>query len=190
MSLKYALLGVLTARPMNGYALSRYFAGSHYWVWTASQSQIYSSLKTLESSGLIEATSEEGLNGLESKVYAITGQGRDAFIEWAGSPHKLTPTRDAFGLQALYFDAIDPADAREIVDQFIAGQEELLAEWREQRALLAAKATPLLKERLAQLPPETHDRVARLKAHVFDGLIKQAEDRIAWARETYALLGD
>lgn len=190
MSLKYALLGVLTARPMNGYSLARYFANSHNSVWTASQSQIYSSLKTLESGGLIEATSEEGQNGLESKVYAITGRGRDSLIDWARSPHRLSPTRDAFGLQALYFDAIEPDDARAVVDHFIESQEALLAEWREHRDMLAAKQTPLLRERLTQLPPETHDRVAQLKTHVFDGMIRQAEERIAWARETYALLGE
>lgn len=190
MSLKHALLGVLTARPMNGYALARFFANSQNWIWSAPQSQIYSSLKSLESDGLVEARREEGKNGLDSLVYDLTDDGRRSLLDWVGTPHRRSPTRDEFALQALYFDSIDPGAARAVVEHFIKTQVELLEEWRAQRDGLAAGQTPLLRERLARRPPASHRRIARLKAHVFDGMVRQAETRIEWARELLALLDE
>ena len=53
MSLRYALLAVLTARPMTGYDLARTFHASVGHVWNAPNSQIYPELHRMENDGLI-----------------------------------------------------------------------------------------------------------------------------------------
>lgn len=190
MSLRFALLGVLTARPMNGYALARFFASSQNWIWSAPQSQIYSALKSLESERLIEARREEGRNGLGTKVFSLTDEGRRLLLDWVATPHDAPPVRDAFALQALYFDSIPADAARAVLEHFIETQTSLGEEWAAQRDALAAKDTPLLRERLAHRPPSEHDRIARLKAHVFEGQVRQARARIDWAREAMAILDE
>ncbi|GAW50121.1 MULTISPECIES: PadR family transcriptional regulator [unclassified Nocardioides] len=190
MSLKHALLGVLAARPMNGYALSRFFASSQNWVWSAPQSQIYSALKGLESEGLIEARREEGKNGLDSKVFSLTDAGRGLLLGWVATSHDSPPVRDAFALQALYFDSVPAEAARAVLEDFIETQIRLCDEWTTQRDALAVGDTPLLRERLAHRPRSEHARISRLKAHVFDGQVRQAQVRIDWAREAIALLDE
>ena len=190
MSLRHALLGVLTARPMNGYSLARFFAGSQNWVWSAPQSQIYGALKTMETSGLIDASREEGQNGLETKVYSLTDEGVAELTRWVSTSHAPAPTRDAFALQALYFDSIPAADARAVLEGYIRSQAQQLEEWERHRDALANMDTSLLQERLKSRPMGEHRRISRLKAHVFEGQILQAKARIDWAERALVLVGD
>ncbi|MFK4037730.1 PadR family transcriptional regulator [Nonomuraea wenchangensis] len=188
MSLQHALLGVLEARPMNGYELTRFFEAAPRWVWSAPQSQIYPTLRQMEQAGLIEGQKEIRGTRLSRTVYSITARGLAELRTWLGTPHTPPPARDAFFLQALFFDMIEPDRAAPVLKAFIAEQEQLAAEWRAHREALLAKDTPLLKERLKNRPAAEHDRIAALKAHVFAGQIAVAEARAAWARESLRLL--
>ncbi|QYC42613.1 Transcriptional regulator PadR-like family protein [Nonomuraea coxensis DSM 45129] len=188
MSLQHALLGVLEARPMNGYELTRFFEAAPRWVWSAPQSQIYPTLRQMEQAGLIEGQKEIRGTRLRRTVYSITERGLAELRAWLGTAHTPPPARDAFFLQALFFDMIEPDRAASVLKAFIAEQEQLAAEWRAHREALLAKDTPLLKERLKNRPAGEHDRIAALKAHVFAGQIAVATARAAWARESLRLL--
>ncbi|EWT07654.1 hypothetical protein N864_03490 [Intrasporangium chromatireducens Q5-1] len=188
MSLRHALLGVLSARPMNGYSLARFFLASQNWVWSAPRSQIYSALKSLEDDGLIDASREEGRNGLVTKVYSLSPAGQAELDHWVSTPQPPSPHRDAFAVQALHFDAIDPEDAATVLRAYLDDQRRQLAEWESHRDALASRSTPLLKERLASRPAGEHERIATLKAHVFEGQAMQALARIAWAEQALELV--
>ncbi|MGW0811584.1 PadR family transcriptional regulator [Nonomuraea sp. NPDC002799] len=190
MSLQYALLGVLEARPMNGYELTRFFEAAPRWVWSAPQSQIYPTLRQMEQAGLIEGQKEIRGTRLRRTVYSITEHGVEELRTWLGSAQPPPPVRDAFFLQALFFDMIEPDRAASVLHTFIAEQEQLIAGWRTHREALLAKGTDLLKERLKSRPPAEHDRIAALKAHVFEGQIAVAQARADWARESLRLLAE
>ncbi len=53
MSLRYALIALLTAQPMTGYEVSKRFGASVGHVWHAPDSQIYPELRKLEKEGLL-----------------------------------------------------------------------------------------------------------------------------------------
>lgn len=190
MSLKHALLGVIAARPMNGYSLAQYFADSQAKVWAAPQSQVYDTLNRLADGGLVEARSEIGRNGLESKVYSLTKAGWSEFTGWAGTPQPSAALRDPFALQALYFDAIPSEAAAAVLHAYIGEQRRLVDEYTQHRDLLSEQNTSLLKERLKTRPRSQHDRIAALKAHVFDGQVRQGLARIEWAEEMLKLIDE
>ncbi|MEU0481229.1 PadR family transcriptional regulator [Streptosporangium sp. NPDC006013] len=190
MSLQHALLGVLEARPMNGYELTRFFDAAPRWVWSAPQSQIYPTLRQMEQAGLIEGQKEIRGTRLKRTVYSITERGLEELRTWLGTGHALAPVRDSFFLQALFFDMIDADRAAPVLKAYIAEQEQLITEWRAHREALLAKDTDLLKERLKNRPPAEHDRIAGLKAHVFTGQIAVAQARVDWARESLRLLAE
>ncbi|MGW0593881.1 PadR family transcriptional regulator [Streptosporangium sp. NPDC002607] len=190
MSLQHALLGVLEARPMNGYELTRFFDAAPRWVWSAPQSQIYPTLRQMEQAGLIEGQKEIRGTRLKRTVYSITERGLEELRTWLGTGHALAPVRDSFFLQALFFDMIDADRAASVLKAYIAEQEQLITEWRAHREALLAKDTDLLKERLKNRPPAEHDRIAGLKAHVFTGQIAVAQARADWARESLRLLAE
>ena len=188
MSLAHALLGVLEARPMNGYALARFFAGAQSWVWSAPQSQVYAALAKLAAAGLIEGDERGSSNGSTTTVWSMTAAGRTAFLEWVATPHPPPSMRDGLALQALFFDSVPAAAAVAVLREHVAWLEVLVEQWSAHRDALAAHDTPLLRERLLRRDPVEHDRIARLKAHVFDGQVEQARARIAWSREMIELL--
>jgi DNA-binding PadR family transcriptional regulator len=190
MSLRHALLGVLAARPMSGYELSQFFDSSPGWVWTAPHSQIYPLLGKMQSDGVIESEDQVRGTKLRRKVYSITPDGLDELTAWIGTPHPGVGSRDPLLTQALLFDMVDPHRAAAVLETFIAEQESIARESREHSKRLLAKETPLLQERLKNRPVDDHDRIARLKAHVFEGQAQMAETRAAWARTGLDLLRD
>src|SRR5579871_647797 len=188
MSLRYALLGVLEARPMTGYDLAQFFDESTAWVWSAPHSNIYPELKRLEAAGLISGRDETRGERLRRTVYSITDAGRDELRRWTGSPVSNGPDRDPMLLRALFFDSIEPSEAVAVLESFIADQCALIERWEAHRLALLNKDTPLIKERLAHRDADSHDRIAALKANVFTGMILVAEARVAWARREIELV--
>ncbi|TRW44250.1 PadR family transcriptional regulator [Georgenia yuyongxinii] len=190
MSLKHALLGILHAQPMNGYRLARFFAGAQSWVWSAPQSQVYGVLRTLSDEGLIVGEEQAGAAGPRTTVYSLTATGQHELREWIATPHPAPPLRDPFALQALLFDLVDPDEAVPAVRAYLADQERLVTEWTEHRDALLRMDTPLLRARLETRDAAEHERIARLKANVFDGQLEVARARAAWARRTLELLAE
>ena len=85
---EWALLGLLTQKPMHGYELHRYFTAPSALgqVWYLGLSQMYKLLKELEGQGYVEVTIEWQENYPARKVYHITPAGRAAFLLWMEKP--------------------------------------------------------------------------------------------------------
>jgi PadR family transcriptional regulator AphA len=85
---EWALLGLLTQKPMHGYELHRYFTDPSALgqVWYLGLSQMYKLLKELEGQGYVEVTVELQENYPARKVYQITLSGRAAFLQWMERP--------------------------------------------------------------------------------------------------------
>ncbi len=85
---EWALLGLLTQKPMHGYELYRYFTDPSALgqVWYLGLSQMYKLLKELEGQGYLEVSVELQENYPARKVYHITPSGRAAFLQWMEKP--------------------------------------------------------------------------------------------------------
>lgn len=181
MSLKYAVLGVLEARPMTGYDLTRFFESTARWVWSAPQSQIYPLLRRLEDDGLIAGDEQTRGERLRRVEYAPTTAGIADLHHWLGETHEEPSLRDPLLLQSLFFDMVEPADAERVLRDTIVSLRERVEQWSVHRSRLLARDTPLLVERLGHRPEIDHQRIAEIKAHVFAHLIDSAQLRILWA---------
>ncbi|MTE15263.1 PadR family transcriptional regulator [Nocardia aurantiaca] len=120
MSLRYALLGLLSDGPASGYDLLRTFKVSLANVWPATQSQIYTELTKLSDAGLIAVT-DEGPRG--RKEYTITDTGLDDLRTWLTTTKPKAVTRNETLLRVFFLGAIPPAQAR----AYLAGIEERAA---------------------------------------------------------------
>lgn len=190
LSLRFALLGVLDARPMTGYELAQFFDHSASWVWSAPHSNIYTQLKRMEEDGLLSSDISVKGEKLNRTVYTVTDEGRDSLRDWVVSDPGGSNTRDPMLLRAIFFDDVDPSEAVGLLSEMIGRQQEQILQWQEHRAALLAKATPLLRERLQHRPEAEHDRIAAVKANVFTGMIESARVWIRWAESTIKLLRD
>lgn len=188
MSLVHAILGVLEAKPMNGYELAQFFDTQASWVWSAPRSQIYPQLRKMEKDGLIVAESQIRGSKLERREYSITKRGVVELREWVATPHDTTTKRDAVFLQAVLFDLVDPPVAAKILHHIIAQQQHLVDEWMQHAQRLRNQEGSLLQARLAHRPAHDHQYIADLKACVFEGSAEMAKARIQWAHAELRLI--
>jgi len=79
MSLRHALLGLLSEQPQSGWDLSRRFAETLGAVWPAGHPQIYGELRKLHADELI-AVQETGPRG--RVVYSVTPAGKAEVTRW------------------------------------------------------------------------------------------------------------
>ncbi|MCX4880893.1 MULTISPECIES: PadR family transcriptional regulator [unclassified Streptomyces] len=109
MSLRHALLGLLSERTASGYDLLKLFETSLATVWPATQSQIYTELTKLADSGLT-AVAAEGPRG--RKEYAITGEGLAELRHWLTETKPQRNTRSDILLRVFFLGVLTPEQAR------------------------------------------------------------------------------
>ena len=103
--LKYVLLGFLNYTPLTGYELKRFMDESTSNFWHAKQSQIYTTLKKLESEGMVKSHIEPQEGRPHRRVYEITESGREDLNRWLRQPQiKLEPRKETL-LVKLFFAA-------------------------------------------------------------------------------------
>ncbi|MES9522776.1 PadR family transcriptional regulator [Streptomyces capoamus] len=125
MSLKHALLGLLSERPASGYDLLKQFETSLANVWPATQSQIYTELTKLAGSGLITVVAE-GPRG--RKEYALTDDGLAELRHWLTGTTPQRNTRSDVLLRVFFLGVLSPEQAR----AYLTELTELSAEGYEQ----------------------------------------------------------
>ncbi|WP_299538465.1 PadR family transcriptional regulator [uncultured Streptomyces sp.] len=187
MSLRYALIALLTGRPMTGYDISKSFSRSVAHVWHAPDSQIYPELNRLERDGLLKSTEVRWGQKGTKKEYHVTDEGLADFRAWMESP--LTPQRqrDPAYLKAAYFDFADPASVREQLRQQQAYWQEHLGLLEATRTALVERTHPTLAARLSQLTEREAEPAVRYKVYAYDGLIARARTELAWIADGFAL---
>ncbi|WP_061291344.1 PadR family transcriptional regulator [Herbidospora cretacea] len=108
MSLRHALLGLLSEGPASGYDLLKLFDNSLANVWPATQSQLYGELGRLADAGLITVQSE-GARG--RKEYAVTDAGRAELRHWMLEVKPTWIQRYDMLLRVFFFGQISTDDA-------------------------------------------------------------------------------
>lgn len=190
MSLRFALMALLSSRPMTGYDLSKQFSQSVAHVWHAPDSQIYPELKRMERDGLLKAVEVPwGPKGTK-REYHVTEAGLAAFREWIDSPLEIRRQRDPAYLKAAYLEWADPAAARSQLRQHLEYWSSHLALLEQTRSTLLDHTHPTLARRLEKFPPDQHEKIVRYKVFAYDGLIDQARAEITWAEQGLALIDE
>lgn len=188
MSLRYALLAVLTVEPMTGYDLSKQFQHTVSHVWNAPDSQIYPELKRMEAEGLLTGTDVPwGPRGTK-REYTISPAGIAAFREWMNEPVTYFLDRDPAHLKAAYLEWSDPEGARRILRAHRDHFTERLEDWTMKLLEINTKTNTLIQKRMEIFPVEQHEKIIAYKRFTYEGLIARAEAEILWANRGLALV--
>lgn len=181
MSLRYALLALLTAGPLTGYDAAKKFSGSVGHVWHAPDSQIYPELRRMQVSGLVEGEQVRWGPRSTKTRYRITDAGTDAFRSWMATPLAHAPERDAHHMQAAYLEWASPNEARLILGnhlEYYTEQVELLTAVRNG---IAARTDPAILRRLDARPEAEHEQIIAFKVYSYSGMIARGRSEIEWA---------
>ncbi|TWU54335.1 Transcriptional regulator PadR-like family protein [Rubripirellula tenax] len=100
MSLRYILLA-LTREPVSGYDLNRVIEQTIRHFWAADQAQLYRTLKSLESDGLVKRDEWEPHLGPSQKTFTRTAKGKRELIRWLQSDPEFSIERSAWIAQLV-----------------------------------------------------------------------------------------
>ena len=151
MSLKFALLGLISMRPASGYDLKQTIERSIYFIWNATSPQIYNTLRNLRDDGWI--TTEQFLQKSkpDKQIHSITDKGRDALTAFVGEPIRASVTRDEVLLRIFLGNFATPEAMRSELESYLdrIRQERNYLESVEAR--ISAHPGPNLEARRYQL---------------------------------------
>jgi DNA-binding PadR family transcriptional regulator len=128
VSVRHALLGLLSEGPKYGHQLRQEFESTTGDVWPLNVGQVYTTLQRLERDGLVE--SDELTAEGPQKDYRITDEGRHELAEWLRTPPDLTsPPRDELVIKVLVALGLPGVDVREVVQVHRRYLVELMQQW-------------------------------------------------------------
>lgn len=177
--LKYVLLGFLNYGPQTGYELKQAMDSSTAYFWHAKQSQIYTTLKSLEAEGQVVSQVEPQEDRPDRRVYTITEAGRGELRGWLERP--LT--------------TIDPRKETLLVKLFFSGETNkitLLTQLRLQRDLHQQQYLFYRDELAPQIQEDFDDPELGLHARLWDATRRMGELHeeaiVRWLDETIAMI--
>lgn len=190
MSLRYALLALLRVGPQSGYDLQKKFDTSVGHLWHAPDSQIYPELRKMESAGLVEAEEQARGERGRRRVYHVTPEGDQDYLDWMNGPLSYSRVREPATLKASYLESASPEAARRFLHDHIAHWRGELAQWQAELDRVGARATEMLQDRLSATPQEDHTRVVAFKRLGYENLVARAQAEITWAEGGLRLLDE
>jgi DNA-binding PadR family transcriptional regulator len=128
MSVRHALLALLSEGPKYGLQLRQEFEARTGEVWPLNVGQVYTTLQRLERDGLVE--SDNALEDGQQKGFRITADGQEELAEWLRTPPDMTsPPRDELVIKVLVALRVPGVDVHEVVQMHRRYLVELMQQW-------------------------------------------------------------
>jgi DNA-binding PadR family transcriptional regulator len=128
MSVRHALLALLSEGPKYGLQLREEFESRTGEVWPLNVGQVYTTLQRLERDGLVESDDSEATG--PQKGFQITEAGQAELAEWLRTPPDLaSPPRDELVMKVLVAVRLPGTDVREVIQAHRRYLVELMQQW-------------------------------------------------------------
>lgn len=118
MSIKYAILGLLSWKPASGYELKKIFEDSSAMYWSGNNNQIYKSLVQLLDDGLVTNEIKHQESSPSKKIYSITDEGMLRLKEWVLEEPELPELKNTFLIQLAWADQLDDEELDDLLDRY------------------------------------------------------------------------
>jgi DNA-binding PadR family transcriptional regulator len=128
MSVRHALLALLSEGPKYGLQLRQEFEARTGEVWPLNIGQVYTTLQRLERDGLVE--SDDGDKDGPQKGFRITSGGAEELARWLRTPPEMTsPPRDELVIKVLVAASIPGVDVSDVIQVHRRYLVELMQQW-------------------------------------------------------------
>ncbi len=128
MSIRHALLALLSEGPKYGLQLRQEFESRTGEVWPLNVGQVYTTLQRLERDGLVE--SDDLADDGPQKGFHITPEGEAELAGWLRTPPDFSsPPRDELVIKVLVALGLPGVDVHEVVQVHRRYLVELMQQW-------------------------------------------------------------
>jgi DNA-binding PadR family transcriptional regulator len=128
VSVRHALLALLSEGPKYGLQLREEFEARTGEVWPLNVGQVYTTLQRLERDGLVE--SDDDADPGPQKGFRITADGAEELSGWLRTPPDLaSPPRDELVIKILIAVRLPGVDVHEVIQEHRRYLVELMQEW-------------------------------------------------------------
>ena len=128
MSIRHAMLALLSEGPRYGLRLREEFEARTGEVWPLNVGQVYTTLQRLERDGLVESdgSGEDG----PQKTFQITSDGERELAGWLRTPPDLSsPPRDELVMKVLIALRMPGTDPHEVIQAHRRYLMQLMQQW-------------------------------------------------------------
>jgi DNA-binding PadR family transcriptional regulator len=128
MSVRHALLALLSEGPKYGLQLRQEFEARTGEVWPLNVGQVYTTLQRLERDGLVEA--EDDVEEGPQKGFRLTAEGEAELAHWLRTPPDLSsPPRDELVIKVMVALRMPGTDVHEVIQVHRRYLVELMQQW-------------------------------------------------------------
>ena len=129
MSIRHALLALLSEGPKYGLRLREEFEAGTGEVWPLNIGQVYTTLQRLERDGLIESNDGDEQDSPQ-KRFRITADGSGDLADWLRTPPDMSsPPRDELVIKVLVALRVPGTDVRGVIQAHRRYLIELMQQW-------------------------------------------------------------
>jgi DNA-binding PadR family transcriptional regulator len=126
---EYAILGLLSLRPMSGYDMKSFIGQSLGFFWQESYGQIYPTLKRLAEAGLVSSEVQTQAGRPDRHVYSITSEGIAHLSRWMEADTEPETVRHELLLKLFFGPITEPAVHRRQVETLLESQRQRLEQF-------------------------------------------------------------
>jgi DNA-binding PadR family transcriptional regulator len=132
VSVRHALLALLSEGPKYGLQLREEFEARTGEVWPLNVGQVYTTLQRLERDGLVESgdAAQDGREKTPQKAFRITAQGEQELAGWLRTPPDLSaPPRDELVMKVLVATRVPGTNVHDVIQVHRRYLVELMQQW-------------------------------------------------------------
>jgi DNA-binding PadR family transcriptional regulator len=195
---KFAVLGLLSWKPMSGYDIKKLVDVGLSHFWNENYGQIYPTLESLVKEGL--ATRKEDRTSSKRKrfVYTITRKGQQVFRDWLAEPTGSPIVRNELQLKFFLSCSLPTTESVRLIKEYQTQQQLVLDDHRRSEKVLREAVRdglfPKELDELLRITSQKQTRQTRSKQCKIFLLtlrhgIRAIEARLEWCAEVLKSLG-
>lgn len=169
MSINYAILGILSCKPLTGYDLKKIIQDSSFMYWSGNNNQIYKSLVELLDEGFVTNEVQHQESAPSKKIYTITKDGLDALKDWVLSSPEAPEFKKTFLIRLAWAGQLTDEE----LDTLLTGYEnEIKMQILMQQGKKNREFSP------GRTPKESY-----LWEMIYENIISSYENELRWVRK-------
>lgn len=170
MSINYAILGLLSYKPLTGYDIKKIIQDSPVMYWSGNNNQIYKALVELLDEGMVSSRLQPQERSPSKKIYTLTDEGREALKKWVLTVPEAPEVKKTFLIQLAWAENLNNCE----MDELLSAYE---SEIKMQRIMLEEK------KRRETFAPGRTQREVYLWDMIHQNIVSACDHELDWVQK-------